>query len=583
MGDNVVLSEALTVQDKSGAVYSLQEIPKRGSPLIRQASQEILQEMQVDNIIVNLENVAKLMFVAYNALGGTGVQPQMSGLQMGYLKLIDESGRTIICFRRDSELICNQVLEAYDWLTKGKESMALACFDECAGAAAEMASKAETLAKGFTKLGDQAETILEASQKEQALQYKKMDEMRESLQKYEASLHKCESLRDSLEVDIQSINKIYDDARKKEEEALHTKKALMITQAVLGGINSLIPSVSSLLGTKKDAADGGNSAAVQDTKNSVEENEAKKKELEAALAEKKKALKEKQDALHVLEKEIKAVQNDITVQGQVTASSPQEQQAALGKLNAQLEAKQKEKETLSGEIKTLEDECKEKAGLVQQTSDAINGLNAQLQAWADSCKDDAARAADAADKALETKLAMEKERREMLASIQEFAGMIKLSVEQKSIAETAVKTLLVAIKCIKQVAMALMDAAKFWWSLNEYCKALSDGGIGQQIRKLSKGLDLEERLEYYIQPAFMLSFLQYIGRWAALYYVCDDYHARNEAVRGLVDTNIRSAGTREEEWKLAESLAGELQTSINAQVIQSTAEVNALQAGVNRT
>lgn len=126
--------------------------------------------------------------------------------------------------------------------------------------------------------------------------------------------------------------------------------------------------------------------------------------------------------------------------------------------------------------------------------------------------------------------------------------MIKMGVEQKNVAETAVQTLGVAIRCIKQVVVALSTAAKFWRSMEEYCKTLSKQGMGKLIEELSDGLTLEERMEYYQEQSFKDVFLTYICRWAALYYVCDDYRERSEAVRSMVVDNIQSSEDRDTKW-----------------------------------
>lgn len=80
---------------------------------------------------------------------------------------------------------------------------------------------------------------------------------------------------------------------------------------------------------------------------------------------------------------------------------------------------------------------------------------------------------------------------------------------------------------------------------------------------------MKERMEIYQEDDFKKAFLQYICRWAALYYVCDDYKRRNNKVRDMVAGNIMSSASREEEWELAGRLAAEMKESIDVQVENS--------------
>lgn len=51
--------------------------------------------------------------------------------------------------------------------------------------------------------------------------------------------------------------------------------------------------------------------------------------------------------------------------------------------------------------------------------------------------------------------------------------------------------------------------------------------------------------------------------------MCDDYRERNNKVRNMVADNIMSSSSREEEWKMAGILAGEMKESIDEQVKES--------------
>ncbi len=566
----------------AGYKYDLTKLPDQKSPLIQAASKEILRDMQIDSIIQNLENVAKLMFVAYNALSGTMVQSKMSGLQKKYLDLMDESEQAIITFRYKSELICNLVVKAYKWLLKGKEKLALTQFNNCAEAAAEMARQAERLADGFQTLSNQAETVLESTQDESALQYKEIEKVKAELDRYNANLEKCKSLSQSLDEDIKSINQVYEEAKKKEKEAFDMKKGLQITQIITGCIGAVIPSVTGIVSNMSGKAGGAAAAGVNQAASEAQKNVDKDKAERDKLTAQQKTAQSKLDELTQqkasLQKEIDGIQQSIEAKEAVTVGDEAERAAALAELKKQLAEKQADMDALNKELSNTQNDLKNTSDRISELTNAIDALNKQISDFADQARDDLERAEASAKEALKTKLELEKQRRETLGSIQEFTALIQSGVRRQNVAETAVQTLQVAIRCIKQVVVALSTAAKFWRSMEEYCKTLSDSGLGKEIVEISEGLTLEERLDYYQDGDFMTMFLKYICRWAALYYVCDEYQTRNNKVRKLVADNIQSSSTREEEWKRAGELAEEMSASIQMQVEESNTAIAELNA-----
>lgn len=559
-------STELTVVIKNGYQYNLSELPPMDSPAIAAAEEDILHGMQIDSIIQNLENVARLMFVAYNALGGTMVQAKMSGLQKKYLDLMDDSEQAIITFQHRSKEICVFMAKSYGWLLRGREKMAVAQFEKCARAAAEMAKKAEDLANGFRKLSDEAETVLESTQEEQALQYAKMDEIKKQIEQYNAKLKSYESTQQSLNEAIDEINDIYKEAKEKEKEAFDMKKGMMIVEGITSVIGAVIPCFTSM----KGSAGAECSQAAQKAQEELAKNEQEKASLDT---EKKKAadrLENLRKEAAALEKDIQDIQQKIEDEKAITAKEEDEKNAVI---KACEEEKKEKEEALKEKQTEISEAEKDLESTEEKLNKAINAMNAvkkQLDAYNQQCADDYKRAQEAAREALEKKLEMEKQRRETLASIQEFTVLIQSSVRQENVAETAVQTLQVAIRCIKQVVVALATAAKFWRSMEDYCKNLATSGIVEEIIDMEEaGIPVEERVENYQEDMFKAAYLEYICRWAALHYVCEDYRRRNNKVRDMVADNIMSSSSREEEWKMAGILAGEMKESIDKQVEES--------------
>lgn len=576
MSNGAEKNELMKISDNSGYEYDLSVIPEYGTPLIKAASVEIFQDMQVSSIIQNLENVGRLMFIAYNALSGTKIQSSMSRIQKKYLDLMDDSSQTITSFEQRSKEICKNVSDAYSWLLKGKEGMALKQFSKCAAAASEMADKAEALADGFKTLSDDAEVVLENTQTESALQYQKMDEIRGQMQQYNAKLQKYQSLQESLDKHIKDVNDAYQSAKEKENDLFDMKKGLMITQIVTSCIGAIIPSASSV----KSSGESGKQQMADATQGSLQEKEAEQQNLSQKKEKQQTDLEQLKQKKATLEKEIQDLERNIEVEKGVTARDPQGKEENLRNYYDTLEQKKSELTKLDQQIKQAETTLNDIGNKLNVVNEVIGKLNEQLSAYAAACMDDYQRAQQATKKAFEEKLELEKQQRETLASIQEFTGLISASVAQKNVAETAVQTLGVAIRCIKQIVVALTTAAKFWRSMESYCRTLSDQSMGQVIKELSEELTLEERMEYYQDYDFKMTFLNYICRWAALYYVCNDYRMKSNKIRDMVAGNIESSSSREEEWKMAGELAEQMGMSVKLQVDESNAAISALEEGV---
>lgn len=556
----------LTVVVSDGYQYDLKELPPADSPVIVRAGKDILQDMQVDSIIRNLENVARLMFVAYNALGGTKVQARMSGLQKHYLDLMDNSEQAIITFQHRSKEICVFMKKSYVWLIKGQERMAIAQFEDCANAAEEMAKTAENLADGFRELSNKAENVLEDTQEESALRYREMDEIKKQMEQYNAKLKSCESTRQSLDKAISDINDIYQEAKEREKDVYDMKKGMMIVEGITSVVGAFIPSVSSL----KRGADGENGQAVQKAKEDLRKGEKEKEDLDTEKEKHTAKLETLKNEAAALEKDIAEIAQKMEDEKSITAKDEDEKTAAIAAYKKEKEEKEEELEGKKTEIAEAEKKLQSVEEKVNKATEAIDIMRQQLEEYTRQCADDYKRAQEAVRDAMEKKLELEKQRRETLASIQEFAVLIQSSVRQENVAATAVQTLRTAISCIKQVVVALTIAAKFWRSMQSYCENLKKSGVIEEIVRLEQlNIPVENRIECYQDEDFKWSFLDYISRWAALYYVCDEYRRRNNKVRGMVADNIMSSASREEEWKMAGILAGEMKASIDEQVEES--------------
>ncbi len=592
--------KTLTYVSETGVkeVYSLQEEPPVGSTLVTTSKKEIMQDLQLDTIITNLHNSAGLMYVAYNALAGTKIQSKMSGLQKSLLDMCSDCIVAVQDFEAKSGDILNNILKLYKWLSKGREQLALKQIAHAAEKAAAMAKTSEELAAGFNALASTTESILEESQDEENIEYEKIQALKKQLRELEAKQAKAEEAQKGLVADIAEMQTLYDEAKDREETANNRQFALSIVSACTSAIGSGVAAfvaTQNPVGTTLGAMTRGNTPPGKELNDEVA---LKSKEAAAAKLESEKLDREataKESELAAAKVELQNLQDQLSTalelvkskQEEVNAKTPLAKDKAddsdeVVALNAAKEAlegaktaatdAQKAYDAKSPGVEKLKTEASSARTKATDKTASYAGVAAALKDLSESTAKMQQQSMDAAASIhaekmeyLNKKLAMQKEQREGLADLAEYAKLVENTGVDTNIASAAVDTLHVAVRCLKQIVTSLSTAALFWRSMERFCKALVNSKLAEEIDDL-KDEDLEVRLEEYGDPTFMYTLLKYMSRWLALNLVCKDYLKAVNEVHGKVVNNIQQAPTIEEARAAAPALAGDMLTSVNDQI-----------------
>lgn len=582
-------------QESVKETYALDTTPPPTSSIVLQSKKEILQKLQLETIISNLNNSAGLMFVAYNALAGTQLQSKMSGLQKDLLDLCQNCIVAVQDFESKSDDVMRYIVLTYKYLLKGKEDIALKQLIRCGQRASEMAAKSEELAAGFTTIAKSTEQVLESSQDEENKQYQRIQELQAQLRELDAKQESAKVKQEELVNQITEMQQLYDDAKSREEKEDKRQFALGIVSAVTSAIGS---GVAAYVSVTNPLAKAVSSISSSDSKTSEANPEdinklVKQNDIAKVAAEKlSREAQEKSDAYMTAQKEADAAVADAN-----TAHADAEQKASLAKDSVDetvKKAAEDAKNLASEKLKTAE-EKKNKADELQKDADAAKKLasdkNAEAAglaaALAEVSKSTAKMQEQASNAAasiqqekldyMNKKLEMQKESREALAALAEYAKLIENTNVSSNMASTAVETLHVAVRSLKQIVTALATAALFWRSMEQYCQNLSKSKLVEEIDDY-KDMEINERLEEYSDPAFMYTLVLYLGHWVALNEVCKDYLTAVNEAYVQVTNNINSAPSVEQAWNDAPKLAKNIFDSVQNQIIEIDTTTKAIEA-----
>ena len=172
---------------------------------------------------------------------------------------------------------------------------------------------------------------------------------------------------------------------------------------------------------------------------------------------------------------------------------------------------------------------------------------------------------------------MEEEQTKQLANLAKYTNRLKTMVIEKNSVEAAVRSLIVAVSCLKNVVVAVMDIALFWTSMEKCCKALATSDLKDTIQDLQE-IDKEERIEFYYTDSVMIPLLTYMVQWTAVKSISTDFINGAENTRFRLNETITKADkaemSREQHWDLASKTAGNVANNLNRQVAESNKKIS---------
>lgn len=586
--EKTIMSE-LTVQNQNslevdGKTYSLDIAPDYKDPLVQKEVKSVLGQLSLKDVTENLYLSVELFYVAYNgvagARGGT-IQAEIAELQSKLAMLCNECVKTMTTFDAETKNIIGQLIQTYKWLTKGKEALAIKKLAHCSESSMSMSKSANALAEQFKTLQvestkTRSNTIEEeASEQDRKLAAEKAE--REMIAKQKAE----QTNKKELVAQIAQAQQLYDEAKQREEKASDKALVLGITSAItstlgagLGTFAAMKNPVGSVMASVASASNSNNTQLTEAQKN-ADEKKRQSDQSQQQLLEAKDEQTAKQNAVNKLNAELEDLKQKISKKEQDPSTKNEE----LDELKGKRDAKQLELDTANQELTKAQNKVQTLEKSAKDYTAAYAAAGVALQDLAKSTGQMAQAAASAEEsihqekmKCLNQKLALEKEKRESLVKLAEYAENIKnLKVEEGN-ATLSVNSLHAAVEALGKIIGTLTNASLFWDQMSAYCERMSNQGFQQDIKDLTapdSGLSEEERITEYRAPSFMMQFLTYLCQWVAVNGISGEYLiSASEAQKKAVEY-IGQSPTIEEAIKKAPELAKNLEKIIGESLRES--------------
>lgn len=556
---------AVTLNGKTES-YALSTAPKRGSALVARERVEILHQLDLPAMIQNLDNAVDLLDVAYDAVNGrTDLQPRVRNIQATLIILTGNSLTAVQGFNEKIQVVMSALINVYRDLTDLMEDLAISDLQDIADVAAAMTNTAKQLEKEFRELAGETENLLQETMREKGKDMEAADAIREQLAQFQAEQKGLEAAQATVTSRLKTIRSEYSDIKEKidkQESRQNTLDILSMVFTFLGSAGSSI--------TQQAAAQQGGEASPSGGEKENTQLSAKKEEkgrVDARLSEIAKREQVIKTQLETLYSQRSKLSEDLASAAEADKPAIQAKQQ---KIDAEQTALREENINLGTEKETLSRKQTE----LQSGIDAIAGAFEGVSKKADEIneRNSSAIAENRAQmrKIYEDMMSLEEANTKNLSNLARFTEQIANTKVTKDSLEIAVKSLIIAISCLKRVVMVIQQMAEFWDAIKTCCASLSESNLGPTIEKVRTSYDEAKRLKLYQSPRIMEPLLYYMARWAALNAVCDDYLWAVSAIKGRMDAVAAAPeGNREEHWKQASLKAAQVGIKLDTQAAES--------------
>lgn len=567
-----------------GRTYSLDKAPGYEDPLVQQEVKSVLGQLSLKDVTENLDLSVELFYVAYNgvagARGGT-IQAEIAELQSKLAMLCNECVKTMTTFDAETKNIIGELIQTYKWLTKGKETLAIKKLAHCSESSMSMSKSANALAEQFKKLQvestkTRSNTIEEeASERDRKLAAEKAE--REMIAKQKAE----QTNKEELVAQIAETQQLYDEAKRREEKESDKALILGITSAItstigagLGTFAAMKNPVGSVMASVASASNSSSGDSIK-LRNRVDDAKNRSDKAQKDLLEAKDKETAKQNSVKKLTVELGDLKQKISQKEQDSSTKEDE----LDELKGKRDAKQLELTTAETELRTVQTEVEGLENRAKKLTTAYAAAGAALQELAKKTGQMSQAATSAEEsihqekmKYLNQKLALEKEKRESLVKLEEYAENIKNFKVEEGNATLSVNSLHAAVEALGRIIGTLTNASLFWDQMSAYCERMSEEGFQQEIKDLTapdSGLSEEERITEYRNSDFMKKFLTYLCQWVAVNGISGEYLTSASEAQKKAVKYIGQSPTIEEAIKKAPELAKNLEKIIGESLRES--------------
>ena len=248
-----------------------------------------------------------------------------------------------------------------------------------------------------------------------------------------------------------------------------------------------------------------------------------------------------------------------------------EAQRKAEKLAQDADTKENEAIRTIMDLKEEDHAREENTGFWKKLGQAFTGRNsrqtAALNASLRTNEDKARAAREERMKHLTAVQQQQEMRSRALAELAEYAKRIENLEAGENEMEAVIGALQNSIQALKSLSAVMMQAALFWYQLQEHCEHLAKGEMKEMIQKALK-YDEDRRLKFWNSKGFKSKAIQYYAGWVALDHVCGIYMERIMLTQRELYTYIQEAlrpeEAREKVKELAKNFGKDLETQQKA-------------------
>lgn len=470
------------------------ELPKRNSDLVRLYQQKAARNYDVDRSKNDIENAVELLSIAYSATPQKAgeVRVKIADIHQKVLKSQEEAERMMKKVASDAENISEELIDAFsdlqDFDDEDKKAYIVEDFSELVE---KIEKKASTIYTGLMEVAGSFDNIsketLEVSKVSQLLlgdEMKEREKVEQAIRGYESQQASLEKLLDNLR---QSIKKYNDLATNMEAKADTAEKRAFITGLIqigaqalasvagtvamsLGGPASMATRVATSTflrdGTKQENTGGGSNDAKSDVDPAKLETERAGINLKKEEAETKvKRLEEEMAELTTQIEKLKKNNADL-----------QTEKVELEDLQTKWERKKQERERVDEKLKELQTQL----GALAKTASDFRGEER------DTAKSFRQLQVDFLNKAEN----YEAEKMKQEAELIRIKSLLGSQSTVKNSIELTIETLILSVKALQQVKSILEEVAAFFKNFAEFLQGVSKQAQ-QQSEKISKATSKE--------------------------------------------------------------------------------------------
>ena len=563
--------------------------PASDSLATRRAVLDILGQIDLQQLCINLEATAALMDIAYNACNSiVGAHEKLYELRTDIYKTTVKSVDLANEFSVASRGILGGLVKVYKYIASGdsmKLSQVRTYLSRISDSAKGMSDAAAQMAKDFNSLSgrtlEQGSAVVAVENEN--IKLKK--DMETQLNDFKAKLEAFNASKKEIESQIEEAQTLF---TKYDNEARKLNKKAD-TMEIVGIVFTGIGSVASSVGTAFSGFYNSNGPDVKVDSGKESGGTSSKENEEEKMPELKQSadVKERQSRLGSNRAEFEVIEGRLKMYDQKIENLEKEKSSPDKKrtdeeINKEIEDTKKQRNTDSERKADLtkqisEDDAYLKGKMASQVGISVEEASKKFGEKFDNSSANARSAAIAkeklAEEILKLKFELQKKSVENEAMIAEFTRKIKnmnLGTVDLSVAITSLQ---LAVTCLSTVGSILANVAIFWKRVELSLKNLAgDATMASLQDLLQDSKDNSDKLASYAMTDkdFLGNWYIMESKWFALQLVCEAYYHSCENAKNRLDISLRRAETDGlEHWKLAQSMAAEIEEKLKISIRSS--------------